>query len=152
MDVRKLFNAETMPQLRERSRPDAILRLRQSLALQEIVKRESLTVEPEEIEAKIKELMEQLAGQSVDPKRVREVVESDLLKEKAVKWLEEHATIELVPKGSLAKEEEETEGEDIQIEAIAQEEIDASTQTIDVEAEPSTQTIDVEAEPSAQQE
>ena len=147
MDVRKLFNAETMPQLRERSRPDAILRLRQSLALQEIVKRESLTVEPEEIEAKIKELMEQLAGQSVDPKRVREVVESDLLKEKAVKWLEEHATIELVPKGSLAKEEE-TEGEDIQIEAIAQEEIDASTQTIDVEAEPSTQTIDVEAEPS----
>jgi trigger factor len=110
--------------------------------------RESLTVEPEEIEAKIKELMEQLAGQSVDPKRVREVVESDLLKEKAVKWLEEHATIELVPKGSLAKEEEETEGEDIQIEAIAQEEIDASTQTIDVEAEPSTQTIDVEAEPS----
>jgi trigger factor len=148
MDVRKLFNAETMPQLRERSRPDAILRLRQSLALQEIVKRESLTVEPEEIEAKIKELMEQLAGQSVDPKRVREVVESDLLKEKAVKWLEEHATIELVPKGSLAKEEEETEGEDIQIEAIAQEEIDASTQTIDVEAEPSTQTIDVEAEPS----
>jgi trigger factor len=83
---------------------------------------------------------------------VREVVESDLLKEKAVKWLEEHATIELVPKGSLAKEEEETEGEDIQIEAIAQEEIDASTQTIDVEAEPSTQTIDVEAEPSAQQE
>jgi trigger factor len=152
MDVRKLFNAETMPQLRERSRPDAILRLRQSLALQEIVKRESLTVEPEEIEAKIKELMEQLAGQSVDPKRVREVVESDLLKEKAVKWLEEHATIELVPKGSLAKEEEETEGEDIQIEAIAQEEIDASTQTIDVEAEPSTQTIDVQAEPSAQQE
>ncbi len=152
MDVRKLFNAETMPQLRERSRPDAILRLRQSLALQEIVKRESLTVEPEEIEAKIKELMEQLAGQSVDPKRVREVVESDLLKEKAVKWLEEHATIELVPKGSLAKEEEETEGEDIQIEALAQEEIDASTQTIDVEAEPSTQTIDVEAEPSAQQE
>lgn len=155
MDVRKLFNAETMPQLRERSRPDAIVRLRQSLALQEIVKRESLSVEPEEIEAKIQELMEQLAGQSVDPKRVREVVESDLLKEKAVKWLEEHATIELVPKGSLAKEEE-TEGEDIEIEAIAQEKIDASTQTIDVQAEPSidaaTQTIDVQAEPSAQEE
>jgi trigger factor len=103
MDIQKLFNAETMPQLRERSRPDAIVRLKQSLALQEIAKRESLTVEPEAIQAKIKELMEQLSGQNVDPKRVREVVESDLIKEKAIKWLEEHATIELVPKGSLTR-------------------------------------------------
>ncbi|HEY9638374.1 MAG TPA: trigger factor [Coleofasciculaceae cyanobacterium] len=137
MDIRKLFNAETIPQLRERSRPDAIQRLRQSLALQEVAKRESITLEPEEIEAKIKEVMEQLAGQSVDPRRVREVVESDLLREKAVKWLEDHATIELVPKGSLATEE--TEQEDTQPDVITaqeEEEIDASSQTIDVQAEP----------------
>src|SRR4028118_797550 len=38
MDIRKLFNAETMPQLRERSRPDAVERLRKSLALEEIAK------------------------------------------------------------------------------------------------------------------
>ena len=169
MDIQKLFNAETMPQLRERSRPDAIVRLKQSLALQEIAKRESLTVEPEAIQAKIKELMEQLSGQNVDPKRVREVVESDLIKEKAIKWLEEHATIELVPKGSLTTEE--TEEEDTPIEATVQQEIDAATQTIDVQAEPSTteeedtpieataqeetdaatQTIDVQAEPSTDQ-
>ncbi len=167
MDVKKLFNAETMPMLRERSRPDAIQRLKQSLALQEIVKRESLTVEPEAIETKVKEVLEQLAGQNVDPERVQEVVESDLLKEKAVKWLEEHATIELVPKGSLAKEE--ATGEDVSIEAAVQSEIEAATQTIDVQAQPSaveeiqgeetpsqvtataeteasTQTIDVQAE------
>jgi trigger factor len=169
MDIQKLFNAETMPQMRERSRPDAIVRLKQSLALQEIAKRESLTVEPEAIQAKIKELMEQLSGQNVDPKRVREVVESDLIKEKAIKWLEEHATIELVPKGSLTTEE--TEEEDTPIEATVQEEIDAATQTIDVQAEPSTteeedtpieataqeetdaatQTIDVQAEQSTDQ-
>jgi len=140
MDVRKLFNAETIPQLKERSRPDAIVRLKQSLALQEIAKRESLTVEPEEIEAKAKEVLEQLSGQDVDPKRLREVVESDLIKEKAMKWLEDHATIELVPKGSLAPEAaqgEETQ-EEPHIEAIApEEEIDAASQTIDVQAEPS---------------
>ncbi len=139
MDVRKLFSAENLPQLKQRSRPDAITRLKQSLALQEIAKRESLTAEPEEIEAKAKEVLEQLAGQDVDPKRLREVVESDLIKEKAVKWLEEHATIELVPKGSLNKEE--AEGEEIsqesQTEAIAQEEdVDAASATIDVSAEP----------------
>jgi trigger factor len=169
MDVKKLFNAETMPQLRERSRPDAIVRLTQSLALQEIAKRESLTVEREEIEAKMKEVMEQLAGQNVDPQRVRQFVESDLLKEKAIKWLADHGTIELVPKGSLTTEA--TAAEDTIVETTAPEAIDASTQTIDVEAQPSaveetrpedtpaqattqeetqaaTQTIDVQAQPS----
>jgi len=160
MDISKLFNAETMPQIRERSRPDAIQRLRQSLALQEIAKRESITVERSELEAKVKELMEQLAGQNIDPNRVREVIESDLLKEKALKWLEEHATIELVPKGSLTTEEDTEEvtadvteaalqtidveaeastTEQTGGEAIAQEETDAASQTIDVQAEPSVE-------------
>ncbi len=148
MDIRKLFNAETMPQLRERSRPDAVERLRKSLALEEIAKRESITLEQEEIEAKLKELMEQLAGQDVDPQRARQFIESDLLKEKAIKWLEEHGTIELVPKGSLTPEEDT---EDV---------TDAAAQTIDVPAEPSaeqqteaatTQTIDVQAQPSTEE-
>ena len=131
MDIRKLFNAETIPQLKERSRRDAMLRLHQHLALLEVAKRESITVEPKEIETRVKEVLEQLAGQSVDQGRVQEVVGSDLLKEKTLKWLEEHGTIELVPKGSLTPEadsEEEVE----ETEAIASESSDASTQTIDV--------------------
>ncbi|HEY9669216.1 MAG TPA: trigger factor [Coleofasciculaceae cyanobacterium] len=138
MDVRRLFNAETIPQLKERSRPEAIVRLKQSLALEEIAKRESLSATAEEIETRIKEVMEQLAGQDVDPQRVREVVQSDLTKEKAIKWLEEHAAIELVPKGSLTPDEanEETAEDDEQPEAIAEpEEIDAASQTIEVQAE-----------------
>jgi trigger factor len=143
MDIRKMFNSETIPMLKERSRPDAISRLQQSLALEEIAKRESLNFTPEEAEAKIKEVMEQLSGQDIDRERLRQYVESDLIKAKAIKWLEEHATIELVPKGSLTPEE--TPGEDTpeadaqaQPEAIAQEappEMDAASQTIDVEAE-----------------
>jgi trigger factor len=139
MDIRKLFNSDTLPQFRERSRPDAIVRLKQSLGLQEVAKRESLTTAPEEIEAKVKEVMEQLSGQNPDPDRVREVVESDSIKEKALQWLEEHATVELVPKGTLTKEDE-TEEDSFSEEAIAQDapepEIDASSQTIDVTAEP----------------
>lgn len=136
MDVRKLFNAETIPKLKENARPDAIQRLQQSLALQEIAKRESITVEKEELDAKIKEVLEQLAGQEVDQGRVREVVESDLLKEKALKWLEEHGTVELVPKGSLTPAEDSDE---VVEEADASETPDASSQTIDVVAEPSTE-------------
>jgi trigger factor len=142
MNLANTLTAEMVQQMQERSRPDAIVRLKQSLALEEVAKRESLTVEPEAIEARINEWMEQLSGQNVDPGRLREVVESDLLREKAIEWLKEHATIELVPKGSLTPEEEteETgEGEDAQTAAMA------------VETDEATQTIDVTAEPSAEQ-
>lgn len=140
MDVRRLFNADTIPQLKERSRPDAIQRLRQSLALQEIVKRESLTAEEAEIDAKVKEVMQQLAGQEVDPQRVRQIVEADLLKEKALKWLEDHAAIELVPKGSLAAEETDE----------AQITENATEQTTTVDVTDSVQPIDEQTEPAAE--
>ncbi|NER30251.1 MAG: trigger factor, partial [Symploca sp. SIO1C4] len=162
MDIKKLFTKETVQQMRERTRPDAINRLKQSLALEEISKRESLTVEPEAIDKKVEELMEQFSGQDVDSERVRNFVESDLLKEKAIQWLEEHATIELVPKGSLAVAEEETQS---QVEASVSPQIDAAEQTIDVQAQESLpteeasvspqidaaeQTIDVQAQESTQ--
>ncbi|AOX01897.1 trigger factor [Moorena producens PAL-8-15-08-1] len=134
MDVKRLFTEENLPQLRERSRPDAIQSLRQSLALKEVAKRESLTLEDSEIEAKSQELMKQLAGQEVDPDRLREFVESDLLKLKAIKWLEDHGTIELVPKGTIT--EEETEAEDTAVTVTELETTDAASQTIEVPAEP----------------
>jgi len=105
MDVKKLFNAQTIPQMKQRSRPDAINRLKKSLALEEIAKRESLEPQPDEIDAKVKEVTEQFAGQEVNLNRLRNLVTTDLTKEKAIKWLKEHATIERVPKGSLKPEE-----------------------------------------------
>jgi trigger factor len=105
MDVKKLFNAQTIPQMKQRSRPDAINRLKKSLALEEIAKRESLEPQPDEIDAKVKEVTEQFAGQEVNLNRLRNLVTTDLTKEKAIKWLKEHATVERVPKGSLKPEE-----------------------------------------------
>lgn len=109
MDVKTLFSEQMVNQLRSRSRPEAITRLQQSLALEEIAKHESLQVAPEDLDNRIKEVQAQLKGRDVDLERLREFVESDLYKEKAIKWLEEHATIELLPKGSLKKEQEETD-------------------------------------------
>lgn len=133
MDVRKLFNAETLPKLKDNARPDAIQRLQQSLALKEIAQREAITVESAELDAKIEEVLEQLTEQDVDPKRVREFVESDLQREKTLKWLEEHGTVELVSKGSLSPEDESVEVEE------ATEAPDPSSQTIDVAAETLTE-------------
>jgi trigger factor len=100
-------------QMGARSRPEAIDRLKQSLALEEIAKRESLQAEPEAITARVNELLEQFPDdQNIDRERLHTIVSADLLKEKAISWLEEHGTIELVPQGTLTPEEdEETEAE-----------------------------------------
>jgi trigger factor len=111
LDVRKLFTADVIPQLRERSRPEATDRLKRTLALREVSKRESIQVSSEEIAARVKELLEQYADEDVDVDRLREIVEDELLSEKIFNWLEEHSTIELVPEGTLSEVATATEDE-----------------------------------------
>ncbi|HEY9808404.1 MAG TPA: trigger factor [Halomicronema sp.] len=112
LDVNQLYNEQNMPQLRERSRPEAIDRIKQSLALKEIAKLESLTVEATEVDKRIEELMEEMRGQQIDVVKLREFVSADIVREKALNWLTENATVELVPEGTLKKAE--TEGETAQ--------------------------------------
>ncbi|MEB3277580.1 MAG: trigger factor [Lyngbya sp.] len=111
VDIKRLFTQEMIPQMRERSRPQAIEQLKQSLALEEIAKQESITVSEEEIQAEEAKTMAQLQGQEVDPDRLREVVSENLLRKKTYSWLEENCTVELVPSGSLSESEESEEAE-----------------------------------------
>ncbi|MEO0839327.1 MAG: trigger factor [Cyanobacteria bacterium J06643_5] len=112
LDIKKLFNQDTIPQLRERSRPEAVDRLQRTLALREVGERESIKVTPEEIESRKKEVMEEYSGEDVDPDRVQEAVENELLTEKIIDWLLERSSIELVPEGSLNPPESEDTGEE----------------------------------------
>ncbi|MCT7951772.1 trigger factor [Ancylothrix sp. C2] len=119
LDVNQLYNEQNMPQLRERSRPEAIERIKQSLALKEIAKLESLSVEATEVDKRIEELMQEMRGQQLDMIKLREFVSADIVREKALNWLTENANVELVPEGTLKKaetadetsEEAETEAE-----------------------------------------
>ncbi|MEH2087448.1 trigger factor [Nostoc sp.] len=114
LDVRKLFTQDIIPQLRERSRTEAIERIKRSLSLREIGKRESIEVTPEEIAARVTELLEQYPEeQNVDEDKLRSIVENELLTEKIIDWLLEHSSVELVPEGSLspAEETENTESD-----------------------------------------
>ncbi|MFO5527975.1 MAG: trigger factor [Cuspidothrix sp.] len=106
IDVRKLFTQDVIPQLRDRSKPEAIERLKRSLALQEIGKRESIAVTSEEVQARVIELMAEYADQELDENRLRGVVEEEMLTKKIVDWLLEHSSVELVPQGSLTPTEE----------------------------------------------
>ncbi|MBW4470979.1 MAG: trigger factor [Stenomitos rutilans HA7619-LM2] len=136
IDVKRLFNQDTIPMLKERSRPEALDRIKRTLALGEVAKRESLKVESAEVTAKATELLKELGDRDIDPDRLQAVVAEDLLKEKIVNWLIEHSTIELVPEGTLATPEEEEA-----LEASLEDEGFIEAATSDLEA--ATATVDV---------
>ena len=119
MDIKQLFTAQTIPQMRERSRPEASERIKQSLILQKIAEQQSIELEPEAIETRIQEITEQLAEREYDPERLREVVAEELITEKTLDWIQEKATVELVPKGTLADSDEAEMNEDIEVESEA---------------------------------
>ncbi|YAF96656.1 MAG: trigger factor [Nodularia sp. CChRGM 3473] len=127
LDVRKLFTQDIIPQLRERSRDEAIERLKRSLGLLEVSKRESIEVTPAEIQAKVTELMQQYADQDIDEDRLQSVVENELLTEKIIDWLLEHSSVELVPEGSLSVAEE-TESELVESETTEPQTEEQSTE------------------------
>ncbi|WP_413199833.1 trigger factor [Nostoc piscinale] len=106
LDVRKLFTQDIIPQLRERSRPEAIERIKRSLALREIGKRESLVVTPEELQARVTELLEQYADEDIDEEKLNSMVENELLSDKILNWLLDNSSVELVPEGTLSAQAE----------------------------------------------
>ncbi|BAU43882.1 trigger factor [Leptolyngbya sp. O-77] len=104
MDIKQMFTPEVVNMMRQRSRPEAIARLRRTMALGEVAKQESITVDAAEVEAKVEEVLKELDGQSIDRNRLREVIEEDLIRDKIFEFLEANCTVELVPEGTLVKE------------------------------------------------
>ncbi|MCP9917028.1 trigger factor [Cyanobium sp. ATX 6F1] len=94
MDIKKLFTPELVRSLQETSRPEAEERLRRSLALKALAAAESIALEPQEIDAKVKELSQGFSDSAnIDPVRLREAVSEDLLRDKLLGWLETHSTV-----------------------------------------------------------
>lgn len=97
VDVKQLFTEEILPEMRERSRPEAITRIKRTLALAEVAKREAIEAKPQEVEERVQSLMQQYSNQDqkIDREKLQEIVEGDLLEEKVMQWLIEHSQIEL---------------------------------------------------------
>jgi len=94
MDVKKLFTPQLIQSLRDTSRPEAEERLKRSLALKALATAEKLEVEAAEIEAKVKELSRGFSESSrIDPERLRQAVQEDLMREKLLGWLESNSTV-----------------------------------------------------------
>jgi trigger factor len=120
IDVKQLFTDDMLPRLREQSQPEAINRLKRTLALGEVAKQESIKVEESEIKAKISDMLKDVTPaeqQNIDQDRLLQVVEEDLLKEKILAWLEDNWTVELVPEGTLSQTDETAEADDAEADA-----------------------------------
>lgn len=115
LDIRQLFTSDNIAQMRQNARPEGIQRLKESLILKQIAKTESIAVEAAAVETRMQEVKEQLGDKEIDLERLRTMIEEELLREKTLDWLQEKATIELVPEGSLKKEEE---AENLQTETL----------------------------------
>ncbi|NJK48410.1 trigger factor [Candidatus Gracilibacteria bacterium] len=123
VDLKQLFNAESIPRMRANARPNAINNLKEKLILKEIAKVESLEPEQEAIATRIKEVTEQLGDRDLDMERLNEMVREELLAENTLNWLKEKATVELVPKGSLTPPEtDEEEALDVESSIVTEEE------------------------------
>jgi trigger factor len=94
MDVKKLFTPQLIQSLRDTSRPEAEERLKRSLALKALATAEAINVEAAEIDAKVKELSRGFSESSrIDPERLRQAVQEDLMREKLLGWLESNSTV-----------------------------------------------------------
>ncbi|MBP0000488.1 MAG: trigger factor [Cyanobacteria bacterium SID2] len=112
IDVRSLYSSEKMASLREESRPEAITKLKQDLALKKISELEQLEPTDEEIQARMTEVREQLSDRDdIDSDRLLQFVRDELVSQKALDWLRERAKIELVPEGSLSESDAEAASE-----------------------------------------
>ena len=107
IDINKFLTKELIENMRENAKPEAKDRLRRTLALGEVAKQDSISVDEEAVSARMQEMMDEVEDPAnIDQERLKQVVNEDLLKEKILKWLAENATVELVPEGSLSQEEE----------------------------------------------
>jgi trigger factor len=118
MDVNGIMNDTFIREMRDRSRPEAITSLQQTLALLEVAKRESLIPSEAEVKEAVSDYISQIQGKNnVDKERLQEFFQEDMTKANALKWLVEQAEVELVPEGTLV-DEEEVDEEELEEQAI----------------------------------
>jgi trigger factor len=108
IDIQNTVTEESLPAMEEALRPEAIKNLQRDFILAEIANREALAVAEEAVETRLQEIIQQFSEKNLDREKLREIVENQLMCEKTANWLQEQATVELVPQGTLSQAVGET--------------------------------------------
>ncbi|MBU6228687.1 MAG: trigger factor [Cyanobacteria bacterium REEB459] len=109
LDLKKMMTQDLVNSMRQQARPDALARLRSTLALGEVAKQENLTVLEADLQARFDQAMaEEDSDDTIDPERLKQFLEEELLQQTIFDWLFEANRMELVPAGTLASSQAET--------------------------------------------
>ena len=115
MDIKQFFTSEMVGKMRETAKPEASKNLHSTLIIEKIAEQESISLTDEEVNAKKDEIRQSLKQGEVDEEKLDKFVKQDLLADKTLEWLKEKTDVELVPQGTLTKEEED-KGEEAEAE------------------------------------
>ena len=97
LDPKSIVTDQMMSEMKERTRPDAIARLRRTLTLAEIVRQEKIQVGETELAVKVEDFLNSYRGQEkISEQRVRDYFREELLSEKIFIWLKEQNQVEWV--------------------------------------------------------
>ena len=142
IDLKKLFTPDLANSMRQQARPDAIARLRSTLALGEVAKQENLTVAEADLQARFDEAMaEDDADDEIDPERLKQFLEEELLQKTIFDWLLEANQVELVPAGTLTTQQSEAfEAE------ILEEDTSFDVEAVTIDADATSLAADTEEE------
>jgi trigger factor len=100
--VNQVFTRENMPQIVETARPEAIIRVKRSIAMAELAKQEKIEAPATEIDERVESVLKELDDvKNIDPARLRSMIETDIINEKVLVWLEQNSQIEFVAEGTL---------------------------------------------------
>jgi trigger factor len=119
LDIRQIFTPDMLPDLKNRSRPEATDRIKRTLALGQVAKIEGLKLEDEVFAARYQDALVELQGQDIDRNRLREVLGEDMLKEAILEWIEANWTLEMVPEGTL-KSDDDVAAKDQDVDVVAE--------------------------------
>jgi trigger factor len=99
---KQLLNREMLQQIRQMAEPEAIARVKRSMAIAEVAQLEGIKVEPEELNQQMDKILPHLDTKKIDPVDVAASINSELLVEKVMAWLLERTNIEYVPEETEA--------------------------------------------------
>ncbi len=104
---KQVLSRQMIQQIRQMAEPEAIARVKRSMAISKIAQLEGIKVDPEELNQQMDQVLPYLDRKKVDPVDVAASINSQLLVEKVMAWLLERSNIEYVSESAEAAPEPE---------------------------------------------
>jgi trigger factor len=99
--ARQILNKEFVQKLISSNAPEAIARIKKSLAIAEIARLEDITAPRADVIDGAAKLYQEIGDKSIDIELLKQVTEDEIIVTKVMAWLAANSKVEIVPAGSL---------------------------------------------------